>query len=219
MRLFFVRRIDQHETGDALGTFRRDETRGETTRRGADKNPGAGNAAAVEQLLELASGAACRARRRSRIAVTEPSPVVRADPRESGDLRLDEAPSNGRPSQPGLENHRRLARAGAPDMQSVPSDVHEPSRRWRLRQLLARREPLKCGARTSRHDEPGAQTDENARRPTPHVDSPAEGGRPARTRISRAGVRRQGPALMHATSAPGRQPRRPPPAARPRLQR
>jgi hypothetical protein len=60
----------------------------------------AGNAAAIHQLFKLARDAACRTGRRSRIAVTESSSVVRADPREPGDLRLDEAQSTVDPPSP-----------------------------------------------------------------------------------------------------------------------
>src|SRR5438034_2287281 len=161
MVLIFMRRIYEHETCHALTVFRREDARRETTDRGADESCRSANAAAVEKLRELARDAACGPGRGTRIAVPHSRAVVRADLRESRDLRLDEAPIGARSSQPRLEDDRWRPRTGAPDMKSVSSDIDEPSRRWRGRQLVASGIPLIRGTAAYGYGESSADGDAN----------------------------------------------------------
>jgi hypothetical protein len=55
-------------------------------------------------------------------------------------------------------------------MQSVSSDVDELSRRWSCRQVRSSRKPLVRGTCKRSRDDHAAQTNEDAYRPTPHVD-------------------------------------------------
>jgi hypothetical protein len=55
MCLIFVRGIHQHETGCALTVFRREDPHDETTERRPDEDNWSPDAAAVEELGELAS--------------------------------------------------------------------------------------------------------------------------------------------------------------------
>ena len=52
--LILVRRIDQHETLDALRMIRREEAHAEPAARCADEHQRAGSAAAIEQFTQLA---------------------------------------------------------------------------------------------------------------------------------------------------------------------
>src|SRR5262249_12993772 len=69
-----------------------------------------------------------------------------------------------------VEDHDRRAVPGAPQMQPVPSDVDEVSGRCGCRRVLSSRKPLVRGTCDGSNDDQAAQTDEDAYRPSPHVD-------------------------------------------------
>jgi hypothetical protein len=92
MCLVFVGRIHEYETRGALRVIGSEHTNVETRDGGADEHHRSGNPATRDEFGEFARDAARCPRRRARIAVTHTCPVVGADTRESGNIRLDEAP-------------------------------------------------------------------------------------------------------------------------------
>ena len=102
--LILMRSVDQHECGNPLGALGCEDPHDETPDRGADKDHGSGDASAVKQLCKLVCHSAGCARRRPRIAVAHSRSVVRADLRESGNLRLNETPIRAGTSESGLKN-------------------------------------------------------------------------------------------------------------------
>jgi hypothetical protein len=57
-------------------------------------------------------------------------------------LGLDKAPARTRTAESCVEDDSGRAVPGAPQMQSVPSDVDQNARRWRRRDVASSREPL-----------------------------------------------------------------------------
>jgi hypothetical protein len=153
MRLLFVRRIHEHETGHALTVVRREDADAETTDRSADKDERPVNAGAADQLGQPARDPPGGAWRWTGIAVTHSGAIVGADPRKAGDVRLDEAPIRAGAAQTGFENDRRPPGSSAPDMQPMPSDVDESSWWWSRRQLSAGGQRLIDGASECPDDE------------------------------------------------------------------
>src|SRR5262245_16459622 len=170
MCVMFVGGIHQHETRCALRVIGSEHTDAETRDGGPDEHHWFGHPAAGEKFGELGRDAACGPRRWPRIAVTHARPVVGADTRESGDLRLDEAPARTRAAETRVEDHDRPTGPGTPQIQSEPADVDEMSGRWSCRQVLSSREPLVRGTSERSSDDEAEQTDEKAYRPTPHLD-------------------------------------------------
>jgi hypothetical protein len=170
MCLVFVGGIHKHETCGVFRVIGSEHAHVETRDRGPDEHYGSANPAADEEFGQLARDAACGARRRAGIAVTHTCPVVGADTCESSNIRLDEAPVSTRAAESRVEDDGRRAVPRAPQMQPVPSDVDELSRRWGQRQVFASRERLIRGAREWSKDDQTTLTDENAHRPAPHID-------------------------------------------------
>ena len=83
----------------------------------------ASDSASRQQAVQFACDLPRGPRRGPSIAVTHAGAVVRADARESGNFRLDEAPVRSRAAQTGVEDDSGCAFSGAPEMQSVPALV------------------------------------------------------------------------------------------------
>jgi hypothetical protein len=94
MYLVFVGGIHQHETRGALRVIGGEHTNVQTRDGGPDEHHRSGYPAAGEEFGQLRSDAACRPRRWAGIAVTHACPIVGADARESGNIRLNIAPAS-----------------------------------------------------------------------------------------------------------------------------
>ena len=162
MCLVFVGGIHKHETCGALRVIGSEHADVETRDGGSDEHDRSTNSTADEEFGQLARDAACCPRSRAGVAVTHTSPVVGADPRESSNIRLDGAPVSTRAAESRVEDDGRRAVPGAPQMQSVPSDVDEMSGRRSRRELLSSRKLLVCGTCERSNADHATQTDENA---------------------------------------------------------
>ena len=92
MCLVLVGRIHEHEASGALWIVGGEDAHVETTDRGPGEHHRAIDPAADEKFSQLTRDPACSPRRRTRVAVPHPPSVITADPCESSNLRLDEAP-------------------------------------------------------------------------------------------------------------------------------
>ena len=171
MCLVFVGGIQEHETCGALGVIGSEHADVETRDGGPDEHHRSGNSAAVQESGKLVRDAACCPRRWAGIAVAHTCPVIGAHARKSRDVRLDQAPTSARATEACIEDHGRCAVPCAPQMQPVTSDVDELSGRRSSRQVFSSRTPLVRGTYEPSDDNEATQSDDNAYRPTTHVDN------------------------------------------------
>jgi hypothetical protein len=162
MGLVFVGGIDEDEPRDAIGVIRCEDANVEPSDGCSNEHQRSAEAAAVDEFGQLGRDAMGCPGRRARIAVSHSCPVVRADARESSDVRLYVAPASTGATQACVKDDRRRTGARAPQMQPVATDVDEMAWRWRRRQVFSSGKTLVRTPRDrSKHDD-STQSEENA---------------------------------------------------------
>src|ERR1700694_4130096 len=78
----------------------------------------------LQQGVELSGNLKAGARLRTRITVSVARPIIRANPGEALDTRLDADPAQGRLAKARIQDHGWRANAGAVDVETITPDVH-----------------------------------------------------------------------------------------------